>query len=95
MYINKQHAIATFPLVMDFTDCRDIDRFVADLNSVFELTSRAPDDPYKQVRGSECGFCEYSKYWGVIYIGHRPSKAVIDMLLEKAGYVLNDSMMEN
>lgn len=92
MYINTQHAIATFPQVIDCLDYHDIDYLVEDLNGIFRQTSRPKGERYKQVRGSECGFCENALYWGVLYIGHKPSKAVIDQLLADAGYIPSETM---
>ena len=66
---------ATFPIVEDFGDYHDIDVFADTLNRVFDT----------KIRCDEIGFC--GNYWGVFYVGRKPSKAVIQELLDKAGYV--------
>ncbi len=67
-------ATATFPQVLNFADYHDIDCFANDLNKVFDV----------KIRCAEVGFCGH--YWGVFYIGRKPAKAIIDDLLDKAGF---------
>ena len=65
---------ATFPIVEEFRDYHDIDEFADNLNKVFN----------KRVRCAEVGFS--GDYWGVFYVGRKPTKAVIKELLDKAGF---------
>ena len=70
---------ATFPAVREFQDYHDIHHYADDLNKLF-------NNP-KVIRNEEIAFDAGGCYWGVFYVGRKPSKAVIKELLDKAGFV--------
>lgn len=70
---------ATFPAVREFQDYHDIYHYADDLNKLFKNS--------QVIRNEEVGFCDGGCYWGVFYVGRKPSKAVIKELLDDAGYV--------
>lgn len=70
---------ATFPAVREFQDYHDLYHYADDLNKLFSSS--------KVIRYNEVGFCDGGCYWGVFYIGRKPSKSVIKELLDAAGYV--------
>lgn len=70
---------ATFPAVREFRDYHDIWEYGLDLNKLF----KSP----KAIRNAEVGFDAGGCYWGVYYVGRKPAKAVIDKLLDDAGFI--------
>jgi len=70
---------ATFPAVREFRDYHNIREYGLDLNKLF--------NPARPIRNAEVGFDAGGCYWGVYYVGRKPSKAVIEQLLADADYV--------
>lgn len=64
-----------FPFVESFNDYHSITYKMDDLNEV--LTPK--------VKSAEIGFD--GNYWGLFYVGKKPSKKVVDSMLKSAGFV--------
>lgn len=69
-----------FPIVKGFQDYHDIPFHGDDLNKMFDKT----------IRNAEVGFSAGGIYWGVFYVGRKPSKVTINQLLDDAGFESDD-----
>lgn len=67
---------AEFPRVTHFEDYHDIDFYADDLKKLFG----------RHIGSWEIGLGNNSRYWAVLYVGRKPTKAVIDKLLADAGF---------
>ena len=72
------NAILQLPAVLNFADYHEIEHISDDVN---KFISNKKD----QVKESEVGFDGWS-YWGLFYVGKKPTKAEITKLLDDAGY---------
>ena len=65
-----------FPLVDSFEDYHDIDFQADKLSKLFKT----------RIRSTELSTDASGRYWGVFYVGKRPSKKAVANLLDNAGY---------
>ncbi len=73
-----------FPLVDKFPGFLDLDIHAAMLSELFG----------RKIHGEEVGVCENELYWGVFYLGDKPTKVEIQSMLNAAGYVVEDDVWD-
>lgn len=64
------------PILDQFEDYHDIEFYADRLKKLFG----------QKIGSAEIGFCENGRYWGVFYVGRKPNKADIKVLLDEAKY---------
>lgn len=65
------------PILEQFSDYHYVDDYASSLSKLFG----------QKIRGAEVGYCENGRIWGVFYVGRKPKKADIKVLLDEAKYV--------
>lgn len=68
------------PILDQFEDYHEIEFYADRLKKLFG----------HKIGRAEIGFCDSGLYWGIFYVGRKPNKADINLLLAEAKYVPMD-----
>lgn len=65
-----------FPVLESFADYHYIDDHADRLAKMLK----------RKIGRAEIGFCENGQYWGIFYVGRKPSKAVIKQMMDDENF---------
>ena len=73
--VRAEHTME-FPVLESFMDYHDIDYHADRLAKMFK----------RRIGSAEIGFCEDGRYWGIFYVGRKPSKAAIKQMMDDENF---------